>query len=117
MEKIIAWVKAHPIKTITTTATVLGSIITILTFGDQFGEAIDKYVVTDAELAAVRTEIVTEFRNEAVTLREIYIDSLTEQKVELEQKMFAAETHGETSYYKTKIESIITRIKKLRGDE
>lgn len=91
---------------------IITGSITIIVFG---GKQVDKYTVTDAELRESENRIIKKIEDEAVTIRQVYIDDLIARKAKLTNLLHQATTIGEVELYKLEIASINERIKRLRG--
>jgi len=115
-EGFLAKVKENPVKTILTTAAVIGALFTILGFGSKMITAVDSVLVTHKDLSAMETRITERFEKEAVTIRTTYIEDLTSQISKLNTLLGSADTIGEVELYKLQIQTLNKRIERLQGD-
>ena len=108
--------KTWTIARIATAIGIITGLITIIVFSTAVLDTLGKYVVTNAELEATEARVVAKIHNEALIIRQVYIDELLAQKTRLADALSDAKTDVEFEQLKYKIDTIEARIDSPEDD-
>ena len=107
--------KKLPIGKITAMIGAVAGVISIIAFSGNVVDAVDDYVVFEADLKAAKEEVIEHIHKEAVITRDVIVGEILIRKNKLNDDLEDAETEGEIARILQHIKELNAQLDKIKG--